>query len=43
VDVLPEAGTFIALHHVRGRDVADDTVYTAVLRDGRLDVGDEVD
>ncbi len=43
VDILPQAGAPVALHHVGGGDIADHAVDAAVARDGRLDIRDQVD
>lgn len=41
--VHSQAGAFVAVYHVRGRDVADDAVDAAVAGDGRFDIGKQVD
>ena len=41
--ILSQTGAAISFHNVSGRNIADNAIDAAIARNGRFDLGDEVD
>ncbi len=43
VNILPQTGTPVPFDYICGRDITNNTIDTTIARDGRFDIGDEID